>query len=243
VTDLAKRDGHDAAREAISAVFAALLAGGTGPLAPFVAAAITPLTRRMVELIAAEWSRKSDVVADSALEYSGFDDPEDFCDALAEDPALIALAQKILLAASLSGNDRKLRALGSLLGDAVATHRLDENGLLVDALAAFEDSHARVLDVLAGVAPDDDETRRAAAAAAAPMAVTDPSRWLLAHVEAKVPIASEFVLACLNALTRHGLARQLYGYGGLSRFEITDFGCVLLETMGNVAARAQPAED
>jgi hypothetical protein len=179
---------------AIGAAFAAILAAGTGPLAPIIAAAATPLTTRMAELAAAEWRRKTDVVAESALEYSGLD-PEDFCDALGGDPALMALAQKILLAASLSGNDRKLRALGSLLGDAMATHRLEENGLLVDALADFEDSQARVLNVLAGVAPDDEDVRRLAGE---PMTASDPSRWLLADVETKVPLASEFVLACVN---------------------------------------------
>ena len=105
---------------AIGATFAAILAAGTGPLAPVIAAAATPLTTRMVELAAAEWRRKTDIVAESALEFAGLD-AEDFCEALSGDPALMALAQKILFAASVSGNDRKLQALGSLLGDAMAT--------------------------------------------------------------------------------------------------------------------------
>src|SRR6266567_3053164 len=76
--------------------------GGHRSLAPVTAAAMTPLTTRMVELAAAEWRRKSSVVADSALRTSGVGDPEDFCRAPDGDPDMIALTQKILFAASVT---------------------------------------------------------------------------------------------------------------------------------------------
>jgi hypothetical protein len=139
VTDLENPRGRDMTVAAIGATFAAILAIGTGPLAPVVAAAATPLTTRMAELAAAEWRRKSHVVAESALEASGLAS-EAFCEALAGDPDMIALTQKVLWAASVSGSEQKLRGLGDLLGRVAANpgDRLDETQVLVAALADLE---------------------------------------------------------------------------------------------------------
>ena len=83
-----------------------------GPAAAAVAgAALTPVTTRMVELAAAKWRRKSGLVAETAVAASGLGD-EELCARLAGNPDLLALAQKILWAASMSGNEHKLRTLG-----------------------------------------------------------------------------------------------------------------------------------
>jgi hypothetical protein len=64
-----------------------------GPVAAAVAgAALTPYATRMVERAAAEWRRKSELVAETALAASGLSD-EEFCDALSGNPELLALAQ------------------------------------------------------------------------------------------------------------------------------------------------------
>ena len=146
---------------AVSAVgmgFAALLgcvALPAGAAAAAVAgAALTPYTTRMVELAAAEWRRKSGLVAETAVAASGLGD-EEFCARLAGNPDLLALAQKILWAASMSGNEHKLRTLGQLLGGAVKDRgdRLDEAQVLAAALADLEAPHMVVLDVHFGPAP------------------------------------------------------------------------------------------
>ena len=78
--------------------FAALLgcvALPAGPTAAAVAgAALTPYTTRMVELAAAEWRRKNELVAETAVAASRLGD-EEFCARLAVNPDLLALAQKI----------------------------------------------------------------------------------------------------------------------------------------------------
>ena len=224
VTELEKPNGHAMAVEAVGATFAVILAAGTGPLAPVVAAVATPLTRRMVQLVAAEWRRKSDVIADTALRASGLGDPEDFCSALVGDPDMIALTQKILWAASVSGDDRRLQALGTLLGRAAGRpggDRLDETQLLVSALADLEAPHLIVLDVIADPAPDDAQVR---SHPGSELAESEPVGWLPEQVQEQVNLDPQFMLACLNALTRHGLASTLGVLGGGQRFRITQLG-------------------
>lgn len=169
-------------------------------MAPLLIAAITPLTTRMTELVAAEWSRKSNVIAETALQASELDDPEEFCAALSGDSDMIALTQKILWAASVSGNDSKLRAFGNLLGRTVARHgdKIDERQILVNALADLEAPHVIILDVIAESAPDqaaqhDSDGRKQAG--------SQPLGWLAGQISGRVQLDSEFILACLNTLT------------------------------------------
>jgi hypothetical protein len=197
--------------ESLGATLAVFLSMSTGPLAPVVAAAATPLTTRMMERIAEEWRRKSNVVAESALAASRLD-PEDFCDALAGDPDMIALTQQVLWAASVSGNEQKLRGLGNLLGRAAAHpgDRLDETQVLIAALRDIEGPHLLVLEVLTGSSPDQ-------------WTKTSEVGWPLKYVAARVDLDPEFVPACLSALTRHGLATGVSGLDG-ERFRITQLG-------------------
>jgi len=108
VTGLEKADSPSMAVQAVGATFAALLAAPTGPLAPFVAAAATPLTTQMAQRITRESSRKSHVVEESALESSGLD-PDDLasCRLLregAKTPGLKApVASPCWLAGSVTG--------------------------------------------------------------------------------------------------------------------------------------------
>src|SRR6266566_2805415 len=84
---------------ALGQVFAAILGlAFGGPAAPVLMAALGPFTTRWMERAAAEWTRKTEVVADAALVASGLSDPEE------------------------------LRTLGAFLGGAVASRgdRLDE---------------------------------------------------------------------------------------------------------------------
>jgi hypothetical protein len=210
---------------AAGSAFAAFLAAPTGPAAPFVAAAIVPLTTRMVQKAAAEWRRKSDVIANTAVQFSRLDDPGEFCEAVVGSPEMIALTQKILLAASLTGSDRKLQALGALLGTAVGRKgiRLDETNLMTDALADLEEPHVAVMDVIAAPAADPEGR----------------IGWLVEQVQAEVAMEPDLVLACLYALTRHGLAiTEQNNYGAIPRFELTNFGRALADYMKRAARAA-----
>jgi len=104
-----------------------------------------------MERVAAEWRRKNNVVADSALQTSILDTPERLAEVLTGDPSMIALTQKILFAAAVTGNERNLRAFGALLGGAVRRHGdwPEETNLLIDALADLEDLHVMIMDVSA----------------------------------------------------------------------------------------------
>jgi hypothetical protein len=223
VTDLEKADSPSMAVQAVGATFAAFLAAPTGPLAPFVAAAATPLTTQLAQRITCEWSRKSHVVEESALESSGLDQ-DDLADVLTGDPDMIALTQKVLQAAAASGNEQKLRGLGGLLGRAAAQgDRLDETQILIAAVADLKAPQVLVLDVLARPAPGQQ---------------TVPDRvvgWTPAALKAQVNLDPEFVLACLNTLTRHGLATPIAGTGLATgeeqRFMSTRLGEAIAEAM------------
>lgn len=113
------------------------------------------LQTRVVVRLGTNCRAQSNVIATSALRTSGLGSPEDLAEALTSDSGMIALTQKILFAASVTGNDRKLRAFGNLLGGAVVRHarRLDETNLLVDALADLEDQHVVITDVISAPPP------------------------------------------------------------------------------------------
>ncbi len=220
MTDLEKSgDGRAIAIEMVSGAFAAILALPAGPAAPVIAGLAAPLIARGAERVAAEWRRKTTVVADTALSVGVFIDPEAFCDALTSDSGMIALTQKILFAAAVTGNDRKLRALGAVLGRAAQDRRLDETNLLIDALAAIEDPHVLVMGVLAREAPE-----------------SRPG-WLAQHVQAQVALEPELVLAVLSTLTRYGLAgTNRDNYGAVDQYMLTRFGHLVLDVMRQAAS-------
>jgi hypothetical protein len=252
-----KRNDRSVAVETLGLVFAAILGAVGGPAAPYLTAALTPATSRLMEQVAAEWTRKGGVVAQAALSASGLTDPEEFCEILSGDPELIALAQKIASAAAESGNIHKLRALGALLGGAVARRgdRVDETHLLVAALAAIETPHIVVLDLLMRPEPDDEKYREKAEAETAgtresrpgtftvpphrdggePMSGYEPSAWLPEQIREQSPMEPGFALACLSVLSSHNLVAALGTYGGGARYKITDFGRALVKVMSQAA--------
>lgn len=233
--ELEKPSQREMAVSAIGAGLATLLGFVAAPAGPEVAATagmmLTPYTTQLVQRAADEWRRKSEVVAETALAASGIADPEEFCAKLSGDPDLIALAQKILWAASVSGNEHKLRTLGQLLGGAVGDRgdRLDEAQILAAALAELEPPHVVVLEVLTETAPDPKKTWEGA--------------WFNSgQVRIRVPLDPEFVQACLNALTRHGLAMAITDNQGTERYGLTKLGRAMADVMRK-ANSSQPGED
>jgi hypothetical protein len=232
---LERPSGREMAIGAIGQAFATFLGLAVGgPDGAILGSALGPYGIRLIQLSAAEWGRKSQILAETALDVSGIENPEEFFDILSESPALSALAQRILWAASMSGNDSKLRALGSLLGGAVARRgdRLDETEMLSTVLADIEKAHVVTLEILADEPPDAGDQRQKAQEAG--HADFEPA-WLVSQVQAELPMTPELALPCLRALVRHGLADTVGTYGGGTRYRITDFGRDLLRVMAQSA--------
>jgi hypothetical protein len=216
-----------------------------------VGGALAPYTTELVRHVAVEWRRKRVVVEDAAVAAAAVA-PEEFCEILSEHPALIALAQKIAWAASMSASEPKLRGLGALLGGAVAMRgdRLDETQLLAAALSDMEGPHALVLEVLTQPPPDSEERRRWAAGTPAE-AQLFPSRaqdqavslearqvaWTPEQIAAELPIDAALVLPCLGVLTFHGLAESVPALDGTQRFFVNNLGRALAEVMKATAKR------
>ena len=162
---LERPTGGEMAIAAIGQAFATFLGLAVGgPAGAVLGSALGPYGIRLIQLSAAEWGRKSEILAETALDASGVESPEEFFDILSQNPALSALMQRILWAASMSGNDSKLRAFGSLLGGAVARRgdRLDETEMLSAVLADIEKPHVITLEILASDPPDaEDQSQEA----------------------------------------------------------------------------------
>jgi hypothetical protein len=222
---------------ALLAVVLGYVFHSAGPFAVDAAAAgLTPAATELVSRAAAEWRRKDEVVAEAALAASGLGDPEEFCARLSDSSDLIALAQKILWAASMSGNEDKLQMLGELLGGAVKARgdRVDEAQLLAAALTDLEAPHVMVLDVLTGPAPSPEAMLEGAGTA------KERGWWSLTQVEtAATPLDHEFVLACLNTLTSHGLTKTGSAYGGEQQWTLSLLGPAMAAVMSRARIRPQ----
>jgi hypothetical protein len=168
---------------------------------------------------------------------------------------MMALTQQILSAASVTGNEHKLRILGALLGGAAAGHgeTLGETRLIVAALSDIEEPHTAILEVLNGPAPDEEQQKRGTANALSggmkaysertgdELVAWAAGAWLPAQVQAESPVPAEFVPVCLSVLARHNLARAVATQGGGQRFQITDFGRGMLAAMSHAAGLASHA--
>ncbi len=155
-----RRGSRGLAVAAIGQAFGAFmgLALGGRDLGLILAAGLASWGEKWMQDIAAEWTRKGNIVADAALTTSRINGAEQFFGVVIGDPRLIALMQQIAWAAAISGYEPKLQALGAFLGDAVArSDRLDETQLLVSALADIEKPHIAILEILTEAAPDDDK--------------------------------------------------------------------------------------
>jgi hypothetical protein len=201
---------------------AAFFAAPAGYAAPELAGVMTPITTYMAQKVGLELRRKSNVIAENAVRSSGFD-AQELGEALVGNPEMIALTQKIVHAASVTRNEQKLRAFGTLLG-AAARHRDGEQyetNLLIDALAAIEGGHVIVMDVLSEPSPDPEGR----------------PGWLASHVQEHVAIEPDLVLGILNTLVNHGLAiPDQNNYGSIPFFEVTSLGRTLADLMRSVAS-------
>lgn len=228
--ELAKPGIGEMATQAVGTAFAAFLGLAVGgPIGSIIGAGLTPYGIRWMEHAAAEWKRKSQIVAESAISASEIENPDDILQTLSEDPALTALTQRILFAAYMSGNESRLRALGALLGKAITRRGdwIDEAHLLTSVLSEIEKPQVVTLDILNREPPDSDTQRRE-------HPDIEPS-WLIGQVRSQLPMNPELALACLNNLVRHGLVETLSTYGGGSRYRITSFGRSLAEVMALAA--------
>ena len=160
---------------------------------------------------------------------------DEFFERLVGTPGLTELAQKILWAAWMSGNEDKLRTLGQLLGGAIKDRgdRIDEAQVLAGALTDLEVPHVAVLDVLTGPAP---EHEAMLAQVAGDMSA---GWWSSAQVEASINLEPRgVVLACLGTLVRHGLAEVQTGYGGQQKYRLTELGREMADVMSRADALA-----
>ena len=97
----------------------------------------------------------------------------------------------------------------------------DETSLLVDALRELETPHAVIMKVINAPPPD------------------ERPGWLAMQVQEVVEMKPDLVLAILNALTRHGLAKTNNDtYGAAPQYMLTSFGHTFLRLMKSEATDA-----
>lgn len=205
--------------------------GGTGSVAELgvavAGAVLTPPMSGLARAVAKEWASNGAEVAHAAAAAAGLTHDK-LMDTLADEDELHPLLRQVLEAAERTGDIRKLRTLGTVLGEAVTSRprRVDEAAIIVAALRDLEPAHVRVLELLQQPGPDETPNTEATQA------------WLPQSVAQNLPeVMPSLVAACLNALTRHGLATTRATWNGGSRYELTEFGQVMID----VLRRAAPA--
>jgi hypothetical protein len=148
---------------------AALAAAGVG-LAPLAAhdtvgaafaALLTPIAASILQGAADEWNRirseRAARVLTHAAEYSGIN-VEELLRRIGHDPAKLALLSNSIEAASRTNLENKIRFLGRVLAEGTLSADdalIDEQALLVTAVADLEVPHLQVLKIIA------DGTKRA----------------------------------------------------------------------------------
>jgi hypothetical protein len=161
-------------------------------------------------------------VMEAAEAASGLTSPE-VIEAVADDPELHPLARRLLRAAAETGNERKLRLLGTVLGEAVRNRpvAIDDAQVLTAIIAGMEVLHIRVLESFDGVAPfkiDDDGKQQ-------------PGHWFPAQIAEQTPdVDPELIPHAIGTLVSLGLVEDdVSTYGGLYSHKITPLGRRIVE--------------
>jgi len=239
MNELEKPSRQELAVQAVGATFAGLIGLVIGgPVGVLAGAALTPFGIQWIKLAAAEWTQNSNLIAKGAIEASGIEDADEFFQLMEEDPGLTALAQRILFAARMTSNQRKLRALGQLLGGVVAGRgdHLDEAELLAKIIGDIEEPQVVTLDILTREPDDAAEQRERERERVGEVDPEWEPTWLLRQVQAELPMDPDLALPCLSDLARQGLAETLGTYGGGWRYKISPFGRSLAAVMARAAA-------
>jgi hypothetical protein len=170
---------------------------------------MTPAMEGWAERIRQEFQRRGQVITDSAALSSQLE-PDEVIERLLTTDGLDPLVMRVLEAAGHTDSTRKLRILGTILGQAISNRapRTDEHLLIVATLDDLEPAHLRVLEVLehGGLSP--------------------------ANLENAVPDLTVVGRhAGIGGLLRHGLAVLTSPYGVAPGYEITEFGRAMLEVI------------
>jgi hypothetical protein len=216
--------GTEVAAGLAGATIGILLNGAPGAIAGAVAA---PLAAQYVTRLREEWARKDSIITIEATQAANLDD-EELIRRLTENPHLTALGTKILLASRLTANETKLRALGRILGEAVAREgtAIDESFIIADALAGIEAPHVATLRALIIAA----EKVLAEGRAEKP----DSDRWpFLTHVAEAGNLSLSLVIPCAATLVRYGLAQQGNTYDDVG-YRPTELGLALYEVLQHI---------
>lgn len=130
--------------------FAALVGYGVGDASGAVLGnALGPLLVRMLQRALPEWRRKAEKTLGAAFDSSHVP-PQEFLRIVESDPGLSALALRVLESVRFTANERKIKALGALLGGEIRRRgeTVDEATLLVDAISQLEAPHVMVLEAM-----------------------------------------------------------------------------------------------
>ena len=209
-----------------ASAFAALVGYGVGDASGAVLAnALGPLLARILRRALPEWRRNAEVALEAAADSAQLP-PEEFLSVVENDPRLSALALRVLESVRFSANERKIRALGALLGGEVARRgeRVDEALLLADAVSQLEAPHVLVLEAME-VFERREHERRAA--------TNDPNDKKVAWFEPLAEISglpNHVVQLALATLVRSGALSPIPAWD-VQGYELSEAGRAVLEVL------------
>lgn len=172
-----------------------------------------PLAKRVMAGLRAEWERNRSVALRAALEESGLS-REDFVEAMEADTRLFSLTTRLLYAAGMNGHDATLKALGTVLGEAVrAPDSFEECEIILTSLADLNPTHVLTLRALAEDPPPN-------------------TSWSQAGLVEHSGLQPSRVALAIPALVSRGLAALGNAFlGGDLPISVTDLGRRVLEVV------------
>jgi hypothetical protein len=186
--------------------------GAVGAI-PVLGSLLQPLTARLLDAVRDEHARNASISLRSAERVSGLS-REDLQRKIAEEPRLVPLLTRVLVAAGLTGYDDLLDAMGAALGEAVGdTTKIDEAEVLLIAIADLRAMHVHVLRIAKADPPlryDDGKPIQ--------------SRWGINTLAPEANLSIDLTSLCVSALVSAGLLLQDGDVFGGPGYYISDLG-------------------
>lgn len=186
---------------------------------PSVGPALAPFADRLAQPLVEEWQRNTSTALRAAERVSGMT-REDLAEQLAQDRRLLPLVTRVLYQAGMTGSDKKLEALGAVLGCAMdQREQLDAAEMLLASLDRISGTHITVLELIGGEPPPDDSA-------------SEPrTGWSENDVCTQTALEPDSARIALLGLEQAGLVSGQLLYNGGHLYQPTHLGAVLLETL------------
>lgn len=196
-------------------------------LAGAVVPGLAPSAKRLVVSAETELARTRSVALAAAAQQADMT-REELQDAIAANPRLVPLLQRLLYAAGMTGYDPLLAAMGVALGRAAQDPEVhDESAMLLDSLNGLTAAHVQVLRLLTE-APE--EPSRDPLAQELQAGAREHYGWARGQLHVRANLPAHVVDLAVAALVSRSMVNDR-GYRGNVTMTVTPLGGMVLELL------------